>query len=88
MAQFVKEVLGLPIAAIRAYLDSCSQPLEVSALYETATNNKIIDPELRLSRFRAIKDKALFGLARCGRIWVSASQAVHTGSVQRAMRPK
>jgi hypothetical protein len=65
MAQFVKELVGLPIARICEYLDSCPEPLGVSALYETATNAKVIDPELRLSRFRAIKDSVLLDLARC-----------------------
>ncbi len=63
MAQFVKEFHGLPIGPLRAYLDTCPQPLQTSELYGVASASKFVDTDLRLSRFRALVDPALFALA-------------------------
>ena len=62
--QFVKEFAGLPVTGLRAFLDGCVQPFEASALYEVAGARRLVDPERRLSRFRAIADVHLFALAR------------------------
>lgn len=64
MAQFVREFSDVPVAGLRAFLDGCTQPFEASALYEVAGARRLVDPERRLSRFRAIADVRLFALAR------------------------
>ena len=64
--QFVREfaVEKDKVQALRAWLDSCAQPMAPSALYEVAGARRAVDEALRLSRFRAISDPRLFELAR------------------------
>ncbi len=61
--QYVRELSGLPVARLRAYLDASAQPFASSALYDSLRGEKFVDESLRLSRFRAIVDPALFGIA-------------------------
>jgi hypothetical protein len=48
---------------LRAYLDGCNDPFDTSAVYEVATSERVVDESLRQSKFRALKDPAVFKLA-------------------------
>jgi hypothetical protein len=63
MAQFIVELSGLPTDALVAYLAASPAPFGPSALYTVATEERIVDPEQRLSTFRALTDPAAFALA-------------------------
>lgn len=60
---YVHEFSGLDTRALIAHLASNPSPFSPSALYDTATEEKRIDTELRLSVFRALTDSASFDCA-------------------------
>jgi hypothetical protein len=64
--QFVRELVCAndKVQALRAWLDSCAQPMAPSALYEVAGGRRVVDEALRLSRFRAVSEPRLLELAR------------------------
>jgi hypothetical protein len=63
MKQYLKEFKDLPTAELVDYLSACTAPFEPSPLYEVQTEERRIDPELRLSKFRTLTDPAIFAIA-------------------------
>jgi hypothetical protein len=61
--QYIRELDGLPTEELTAYLRECKAPFEASAVYEVATEAKRVDPDLRTSEFRAMRDPGLFDIA-------------------------
>jgi len=71
--QFVRELRGLPVAALQAALAANSEPFQASELYVVATASKVVDTTQRISSFRLIRDPALFAL--CDALVATLSQA-------------
>lgn len=62
--QFIEEFAGIDVGPLRAYFAACGAPFEVSKLYNSVRDEKFVDESLRLSKYRAITDPALFDIVQ------------------------
>ena len=59
----MRELSGLEIEPLCAYLEACDAPFQPSQLYSAAEDAKFVDTSLRLSEYRALTDERLFDIA-------------------------
>lgn len=62
--QFIEEFTGIDVSTLRAYFAACDKPFAVSQLYSSVKDEKFVDESLRLSKYRAITDPALFDIVQ------------------------
>jgi hypothetical protein len=61
--QFIKEFKDIDITELTLFLQKCDQTFETSQLYNSARDEKFVDPSLRLSKYRAIVNDDLFNIS-------------------------
>ena len=59
---FFRELHGLDVSSIQAYLDQCTQPFQESELYLVPEEKNVVDSSKRRSCVRRITDASLFAL--------------------------
>lgn len=62
--QFIEEFTDIDVSGLRAYFEACTEPFQASQLYSASRDEKFVDESLRLSKYRAITDSALFDMVQ------------------------
>lgn len=62
--QFIEEFADIDVSALRSYFEVCTEPFQASQLYSASRDEKFVDESLRLSKYRAITDPALFDMVQ------------------------